>query len=102
MVARSEQTLHPRREDLPLADLEASWLGSAHGEKMICPTCQGKTKVVMTRKTEDEVWVARFRACYDCNIRFWTYEVPAWEMKKMPAQGGQNAQESEQLGELQS
>jgi hypothetical protein len=74
--------LHPRRKNLPLADLEAFRMGSPVGEEMICSTCENKTRVVMTRKTEGEIWNARFRACDNCNTRFWTYEIPSWDIQK--------------------
>ena len=82
MVEDSNERLHSSRKNLPLADLEASGMGSPVGEEMICVTCENKTRVVMTRKTEGEVWNARFRACDNCNIRFWTYEIPIWDLQK--------------------
>ena len=39
---------------------------------MICPICGGKTKVVMTRSSVDEI--IRVRKCCDCKKRFFTSE----------------------------
>jgi len=66
---------------------------------MICVTCENKTRVVMTRRTTGEIWTARFRACDGCNARFWTYEIPEWEVKKMPLSEGHEGPETGRLEE---
>jgi transcriptional regulator NrdR family protein len=45
------------------------------GASMPCPKCNSVTRVVQTRRDEDEIW--RDRECHKGHHRFWTREVIA-------------------------
>ncbi len=42
---------------------------------MICPRCKSKTRVLDTRKTEDEKLVRRIRECTKCRYKLTTFEI---------------------------